>query len=334
MATSSSDPERHRPSARRLVAWLLAAAVACAPALAHAEPSAGDLATARSALREGLTLREKGEHQAALARFTTAWDLVQTPVTGFELGKAHMLVGHVLQAHELFKKVARMPAAVEESTRSASAREEAERLATELEPRIPTLRIRLVLPPHATAVVRVDDDPITTTGAVTPRAVDPGKHVLAAKAGDGPEQHVTIEIAEGETRDVDLAPQWIEPKPAPAAKAERVVYVRQTNPFVFVGFGLSGVAFTLATVATIAFVDAKDRAESLCGKAYCSPSVKEGELREAGTWGVVAAVTGGATIAFAAVGAYSLTKPVTEKVVGKSVTPFVGLGSVGVEGRF
>lgn len=319
----------------RLVAGLLAASLLFAPLVAGAEPSAGDLATARSALREGLALREKGEHQAALARFTTAWDLVQTPVTGFELGKAHMLLGHVLQAHELFKKVARLPAAVEESTRSASAREEAERLATELEPRIPTLRIRLVLPPHATAIVRVDEDPITTTGAVTPRAVDPGKHVLAAKAGDGPEQHVTIEIAEGETKDVDLAPQWIEPKPAPPAeKPERVVYLRQTNPFVFVGFGLSGVSFTLATVATIAFIDAKSRAEDLCGKAYCSPSVKEGELKEAGTWGLVAGITGGATIAFAAVGVYSLYKPVTEKVVGKSVTPYVGLGAVGVEGRF
>src|SRR5438270_10599023 len=114
-----------------LVALVMSPAVATAappapapgPAPAHAEPSAGDLATARSALKEGLALREKGDLLGALGRFSTAFDLVQTPVTGFELGKTHLLLGHVLHAHELFKKIGRIPPALEESQRSAAARE-------------------------------------------------------------------------------------------------------------------------------------------------------------------------------------------------------------------
>ena len=83
------------------------------PTRAHAapgvaEPSAGDLATARSALKEGLALREKGDLVGALGRLTTAHDLVATPVTLFELGKTHLLMGHVLQAHELFIKIGRL----------------------------------------------------------------------------------------------------------------------------------------------------------------------------------------------------------------------------------
>ncbi|MEA2751661.1 MAG: hypothetical protein QOI41_5804, partial [Myxococcales bacterium] len=73
-----------------------ATAPASAPAAGtvHVEPSAGDLATARSALKEGLALREKGDLLGALGRLTTAHDLVPTPVTAFELGKTHLLMGH------------------------------------------------------------------------------------------------------------------------------------------------------------------------------------------------------------------------------------------------
>ncbi|HVJ92054.1 MAG TPA: hypothetical protein VM580_19770, partial [Labilithrix sp.] len=84
---------------------------------ARREPTAGDLATARTALREGLALRDKGAVAEALPRLASAYDLVPTPVTGFELGKTHMMLGHTLHAHELFKKVLRMPPSMEESTR-------------------------------------------------------------------------------------------------------------------------------------------------------------------------------------------------------------------------
>jgi hypothetical protein len=305
---------------------------------AHAEPNAGDLATARNALKEGLALREKGDLVAALGRFATAHDLVQTPVTAFELGKTHLLMGHILEAHELFKKIGRLPPALEESQRSATAREEANRLAADLEPRIPTLRIRLTLPPEATASVRIDDDPIVTTGAVTPRAVDPGKHVIIAHAGDGPELRVTIEIAEGETRDVDLAPQWIPPKvPVTPAGGGQVVYLRQTNPLVFVGFTLSSVALTLTGVAAVLAVNAAGRAHDRCGENYCPQRVRDSDVTEMGTWLVVTGVAGGATLAFVTLAVLSISKPVNEKVTARAgivPRPYIGPGSAGVVGSF
>jgi len=310
------------------------AANAPSPPSARPEPSAGDLATARLALREGLTLREQGDLRGALGRLTTAYDLVPTPITAFELGKTHMLLGRVLQAHELFKKIGRMPPALEESPRSAVAREEAARLAADLEPRIPTLRLRVTLPPDATASVRVDDDPVTVTSSLTPRAVDPGKHVIVAKAGDGPEQRVTVDVAEGETKDVELAPQWIAPQPKPAAgSGGQVVYLRQTNPLVFVGFGASAVALTLTIVGGVLLVNAADRTKDRCGVDYCSQKVRDTDLTETGTWAVVTAVGGVATVAFAALGVISISRPINEKVVS-GVTPFVGFGRAGLEGRF
>jgi hypothetical protein len=311
-----------------------APAPAPAPAAVHVEPSAGDLATARSALKEGLALREKGDLLAALGRFTTAHDLVPTPVTAFELGKTHLLMGHVLQAHELFIKIGRLPPALEESQRSATAREEAARLAVDLEPRIPTLRIHLKLPPDATAAVRIDDDPIATSGAVTPRAVEPGKHVIVARAGDGPEERVTMEIGEGETKDVELAPQWVPPKaPAVPPGGGQIVYLRQTNPLVFVGFTASSVALTLTGVAGVVAFNAAGRAHDRCTADYCPQYVRDSDITQMRAWVVVAAVAGAATIGFFTLAVLSISKPVNEKVVA-GVKAYVGPGAAGVVGTF
>ena len=309
-----------------------APAPASASPPAHGEPSAGDLATARSALKEGLALREKGDLVAALGRLTTAFDLVQTPVTAFELGKTHLLMGHVMQAHELFQKIGRIPPALEESQRSATAREEANRLAADLEPRIPSLRIKLKLPPDATAVVRIDDDPIATAGAITPRAVDPGKHVIVARAGDGPEERVTIEVGEGETKDVELAPQWIPPKLPPPGSGQ-VVYLRQTNPLVFVGFTASSVALTLTGVSAVLAVNAAGRAHEGCGDNYCPQFVRDSDVAVMRTWIAVTVIGGAASIAFFTVAVISITRPTTERVTA-GVKPYIGPGAAGVVGRF
>jgi hypothetical protein len=316
-----------------LCSALVLAALARAPA-ASAEPSAGDLATARNALREGLALREKGDLTGALGRFTTAYDLVQTPVTGFELGKTHLLMGHVLQAHELFLKIGRIPPALEESQRSATARDEAARLAGDLEPRIPTLRVRLTLAPGATAVVRIDDDPIATTGALTPRSVDPGKHVIVARAGDGPEERVTIDVGEGETKDVDLAPQWVAPKvPETPPGGGQVVYLRQTNPLVFVGFTASSVALTVTGVGAVLAVNAAGRAHDGCGNDYCPQFVRDSDITAMRTWIGVTVVSGAATLGFLTLAILSISKPTNEKVTS-SARPYVGPGGAGLVGRF
>jgi hypothetical protein len=299
---------------------------------AEAEPSAGDLATARSALKEGLALREKGDLAGALGRFTTAFDLVPTPVTGFELGKTHLLMGHVMQAHEMFQKIGRIPPALEESERSAAARAEAIRLSADLEPRVPTLRIRLKLPPDATATVRIDDDAIVTTGAVTPRAVDPGTHVLVARAGEGPEERVTIQLAEGETKDVELAPQWIPTKIVPPTSTQ-VVYLRQTNPLVFVGFIASSVTLTITGVSAVLAVNAAGRAREGCGRDYCPQFVRDDDITIMRTWVAATVIGAGATLVFFALGVVSIGKPTNERVVS-GIKPYVGPGAAGFVGRF
>jgi hypothetical protein len=317
-------------------------APAPAPAAKH-EPTAGDLATARGALKDGLTRRSSGDAAGALAPLTSAWDLVPTPVTGFELGKTHLMLGHVLQAHELFKKVVRMPPSLEESSRSQTARDESARLAKEIEPRIPSLRLKVTVPKGATAVVKVDDDVISMTGPETLRAVDPGPHDVVAQAGDGPEQKVHVEIAESEIKDIPLSPQWIPPKPPPPPKGRDIIFVRQTNPIAFIGFSVAGAALIVTTVSTFVYLNATSAAEDKCGRNYCPPipsasnvlptsvvdtSYNSDQIRRAvaGTLAIVGAIS---TVVFAGVGIFGVSRPIKEKVVA-GVRPTIN----GIEGTF
>lgn len=316
---------------------------------ARREPTAGDLATARTALREGLALRDKGELAPAQMRLQSAYDLVPTPVTGFELGKTHMMGGRVLQAHELFKKVVRMPPSMEESARSQTARDEAARLAKELEPRIPSLRIKLSLPPGATATVKLDEEPLTLSGPEVVRAVDPGAHDLTAKAGDGPEEKVRVEVGEAETKEVGLAPQWVPPKPPPQARGRDVIYVRTTNPLAFVGFGVGSAALITSIVTGVLAVNERDEARAQCGEEFCPPRTDSASLRNvadsvgnlsftsaqnaAAGLTLVSIVAGVTAVAFVSLGIVGAVRPVREKVV-TSTKPTFRLGGAGLAGTF
>jgi hypothetical protein len=313
---------------------LLASSASAEEAAVRSEPSASDLATARTALKEGLARREEGDIKGAIARLSTAFDLVPTPVTCFELGKAHMMAGNVLQAHELFKKVERMPLSLEESSRSEIAREESMRLAKEIEPRIPSLRIRLTLPSGATAAVRVDDEDIATSDPETLRAVDPGWHEIIAKAGEGPEQRVRVEVAEGEVKDVELAPQWIAPKPRPKPEDDRKRYVtlKTTHPMTVVAFAAASAGFGLTTLAGVNVLTRRSDLREKCTPDYC-PKHLEGDIDAYQAWSAVFAVSGIATAALVGVGLFFVLNPSKERVL-VGIQPAFGPGGASLRGRF
>ena len=84
--------------ARRLVLPLVIGCVTLVPALAHAEPTAEDLASARELFKEGRALREKGDLPKALEKLRAAHALGQTPITGLELARTYVLVGRLVEA--------------------------------------------------------------------------------------------------------------------------------------------------------------------------------------------------------------------------------------------
>ncbi|MBL8608606.1 MAG: hypothetical protein JNL38_14870 [Myxococcales bacterium] len=270
-------------------AWAALALLGClfaSPGAARADagPSAEDVAAARDRLREGVVLRDRGELQPAIEKLRVAYTIIPTPVTAVELGKAYVLAGRILDARELFLSVRRIAVHPEETARSQSAREEAARAALELEPRIPSLLVSLELAKGATAAVTIDDAPVLVDALKDPRKMNPGHHVVVARAGDGPEERAEVDLREGEVKEIKLAPRWVPPavKPPPAAgtTTERVVIRQAAHPSLWVGFSVAAVGLA-ATSAFTVFAFDRANARDKCQEGYCPPNVMQGDIAEA-----------------------------------------------------
>ena len=176
------------------------------PAPSSATPSAADLETARELYKEGKDLRTRGDLPGALEKLRVAHELGRTPLTGIELARTHVMMGHLVEAREICLGIARIPLASDETERSAAARQEAAKMAEDLKPRIPSLEIALTgVPPGRAAVVMIDRVVVPNDTLREPRRVNPGKHEIVAKMPRGPETSAMVDVAEGQTRTITLA---------------------------------------------------------------------------------------------------------------------------------
>ena len=335
-------------SARCIVAALL---VAFAPALAntaHAEPSAGDLASARALFKEGRALREKGDLPKALEKLRAAHALGQTPITGLELARTYVLVGRLVDAHEVSIGVARLPVASDETSKSDAARAAAAKLATALEPRLAKITVSVKgLPPGSTAVVLVDGETVPPAAVGEPRSADPGAHVAILKESNGVEVRAGVEVKEGESREVVLDATPV-PEPPAASVVVPVTPVppneqplpasHYRSPLLLVtaattaGFGLLfGASFGVATL------NAKNSLAIDCPGGRCGPQHYD-ELSTAQTDATVSTVS----FIVAGVGAGALIFDLILRSNGSKeqggaharLEPELGVGWAGVHGAF
>ncbi|HEY3819205.1 MAG TPA: hypothetical protein VGL81_18680 [Polyangiaceae bacterium] len=335
-------------SAGPALAFALALAVASlhgAPALAQAHPpTAQELETARSLYKEGKELRARGDLRGALEKLQAAHALGNTPVTGIELARTYVLAAQIVEAREVCLYIARMPIASDETEKSVEARAEAGRLAEELRPRIPTLRITIDgLPPGETAHLSIDGVIVPDAALTEPQKVDPGKHAIVLRVGEGAasrEARGEGTVAEGQTGEVTLT---VPPRPAvvvpvgppPEAPQPRI---SGTGPLlVKLGFGT---AIAGGVVVVIAGAEAVSKASKLsgeCPSSQCeSGNGGSGDLATARTAATVANVAFGIGAAGAVVGLIGLwrSRSTTATVGGASFSPWFGLGAAGLDGRF
>lgn len=169
-----------------------------------AEPSPADLETARGLFKEGRELRAAGRLREALEKLSAAHAVGHTPITGLELARTHVELGELIEARETCLGVARLPVLADESARSTAAREGAAALAEDLRKRIPSITVRLASA-GTEGEVRVDGHPLPAALLGEPRKVNPGHHEVVAAAPGRAEARVTLDLREGESREVTLS---------------------------------------------------------------------------------------------------------------------------------
>ena len=335
-------------SNRRALAFALSlAAATLLPARAVAQPptpTAQELETARSLYKEGKELRARGDLRGALEKLTAAHALGNTPVTGIELARTYVLVGQIVEAREVCLYIARTSVAGDETEKSAEARAQAAVLAEELRPRIPTLRVKVEgVAAGETAHLFIDGIRVPDAALAEPQKVDPGKHTVAIRVGEGPaaraargEGTVTESQAGEITVVVPPRPLVAAPPPAPGPAHARAA---SSGPLlVKLGFGTAIAGSAVGLIAGLTALNKKGQLSGECNAAKQCDAASGGssDLATANTWATVsttAFVVGGAGVVVGVIGLF-VGKAGSDRRDEAGISPWIGVGSAGLDGRF
>ena len=309
---------------------LIVSGVASALLLASSSARAGDPAAAREQVKLGYQLAQDGKCADAIPHFVESLRLDAKAITLINLAsceektaKLADALGHWVEAR-----------ARAQAEGNAAIEEEAEKKAKALEPRLPKLTLALAGASQATDPEVVRDGVVlgaASMGVALP--VNPGSHRLIVRAKDREETTQTVDIAEGESKVVQL--KLGAPKKAVAAGPSAAPASTEgggTSPLVYIGFGtaIAGVAAGAIT-GVLAFGKASTAKTECPNVNDCSPkgtdAVDSG--RTLGTISTIGFIVGGVG---AAVGVYGLVwgKPESSTSVAVSVGPMGG----GLRGTF
>lgn len=301
--------------ARVVLVWL--ALSLFVPAGAVGQPSSSQRAL--DLAYEADDLFAKGKWDDAYARFAEADGLAHSPVFVLFMARARRNAGRLLESVTLYQRVADEKVAANAPKPFRAAITDATSELAELRARIPHVRVVLVEAPPSPAEVRMDDAILEADKSV---AVDPGKHVFTAKAGDKTVSE-TVEIAaSGEERRVELS---FAPEKKSSGKLVPLKRGSLAPGIAFVSLGTFGfeLGAVMGGLATSTSSDVKDN----CVDNHCLASDADALDRAR----LFANVSTGALVAG---GAFMITGVVLLVVrPGGESAPTVGVGAQGVSLR-
>jgi hypothetical protein len=197
--------------------------------------------TAKELVKAGDEKFRAGSYQAALNDYRGADAIMRVPTTGIEVARTLAVLGRLLEARDVYQRVASYPKADEEPSAFTAARDKAVAAAAELDERIPRLT---VAPTHGTGVSPV----ITIDGASTPPneavPLDPGEHLVEVSAVGHVTVRKRVELVEKDRETMEIVLQVVkdddekeesEPQPVPVAESAQLPW------WTWIGVGVAGV---------------------------------------------------------------------------------------------
>jgi hypothetical protein len=351
-------------ASRLRLSWLLVPVFLAASGTALADPTPQQKELARDLMQKGHDARNAHDPKLALESFKGADDIMHVPTTGFEVARSQVDLGLLVEAHETLLAVMRSPEKPGEPQAFHDARGYAKVLDDDVVPRIPQLRIRLqAQPPDRPAIVAVDGVTLPEGALLVPYKVDPGHHVVTAKIEAAPamEGRAEADIAERQTKDVTVtlaatapaapgpgtvaSPLPAEPSEVtPASSAESPAPEggggHGIGPVAWAGFGVAAAGLVVGTVTGIMTLSDKGSIASQCNGTRCPPSTYD-SLSTANTLATTSTVSfvvaaAGASVGVVAwlLGQGSAPSPASARGATLTLTPVVGVSTVGLRGAF
>jgi hypothetical protein len=288
-------PARHALVWGAAVGTLLGATLSAGAAPPTAKRPARDPAAAEALFEEGRRALERNDLDTACTKFAESQNLDPGVGTLLNWANCEERKGRIATAWQRWREaLAELPA---DDDRLAFARQ---RVAA-LEPRLPHLTITVV--PSAPPDTRVDRDGVALGRASlgTALPVDPGVRVITVVARGFEARTIRLAIAEGEKKNLDVAPGNPLPAAAPSDALASNASPRSTVGWALIGAGAAGV---ITGVVTGLMLDAKrDDVEDNCAPEGCNPTGLDA-ASDGKTLLVVNAVGWGIGIAGLGAGAY------------------------------
>jgi hypothetical protein len=331
----------------RFLALAFGVATLALSAGALAEPTPAERETARGLMTQGRNQRDGKDLKAALQSFTAADAIMKVPTTGLEVARTQEMLGMLVEARDTALRTLRIPEQPNEPAPFKEARAKAQAMSDDLETRIPSIKIALKgATDGTTPTVTVDGTALPAAALSMPYKLNPGHHVIEATT-KGSAGKVEIDVAEKETKDVELAlvakaggdttvvappdkpiDEPPPPPPPPSGGGRTLTYA---------GFGLAGVGIAVGSITGLVSMSKKSDAQAGCKDNRCPPSTYN-SIDSANTMATISTISFIAAGVGATVGIISLVlrsdpapPPPTS---GIRATPWIGLGSVGVNGSF
>ncbi|MEZ4442747.1 MAG: tetratricopeptide repeat protein [Polyangiaceae bacterium] len=180
-----------------------------APAQAEGDE---DEERARRLFEEGFEARDRGDHEAACAKFSESLELFRRASTLLNLGACHEQLGHTATALGFWVEGAALLPSDDKRMEIARAH------AAELEERAPRLHIVLPNALPALAVLTLDGRELSTKELDEVLRLDPGPHQLRLSAPEHHPVEVDFELADGDDREQALVLEPIDGGPVAAPR--------------------------------------------------------------------------------------------------------------------
>ncbi|MEZ4226209.1 MAG: hypothetical protein R3B13_35005 [Polyangiaceae bacterium] len=328
-----------RPSSRLLVAFLVVGATA----------SAKDPTPAEVAFRDGLKALKAGDLDKACPRLAQSYDLDHQAGTLFTLADCFRKAGKTASALARYDEYLQLFEGMSEKDKKAQRGREkfVREHSRSLEKTVPRLTVRVSADSPLGTVVLRNGVRMREATLGLPLPLDPGEYVLSAKAPDGREVELPVQLAPGETRDVELRIAPIDGAPAPTPSRPRAAPPTQTNAPVpdtntgsgqrtagLVLMGAGAAALAVGAVTGVMVLGRKDQIRANCGIGGDASACNETGKAEADSAQTLALLsTVGFAVGIAGLGSgaalyFTAPRPAAADAGGDSAW------SVGVAGRF
>jgi hypothetical protein len=201
--------------------------------------SDSDRAAARELYIEGVKLQDQSKFDGALERFQRAQSVFSAPTHLLHIAECQAALGHLVESAETYRTLVRTPLPQGSPHAFVQAQQQGGAELTQVEPRIPALKIQVKPDNIQNLSVQIDGQTMSAALVGVARPINPGEHTVAVFAPGYGKSEQKIAIKEKEQKELPITLQptsgvvygpALSPLPAPSTPSASTYQAQTPQP--------------------------------------------------------------------------------------------------------